>query len=74
MSRTARHDTINHPQHYTEHPSGIECIQVTEHFDFCLGNVIKYVWRAGLKSPDAIEDLKKAEWYLRRAIASRGAK
>jgi hypothetical protein len=61
-------DKINHPAHYTRHPSGVECIRVTEHFDFCLGNTIKYIWRAGLKSPDALEDLQKARWYLNREI------
>jgi len=59
-------DNIN-PQHYKSHPSGIECIQVTEHFNFCLGNAIKYIWRAGLKK-DKLEDLKKAQWYIDREI------
>lgn len=62
------HDPVNHPAHYTYHPSGIECIQVTEYFNFCLGNAIKYLWRAGLKSDNAIEDLRKAEWYIKREI------
>lgn len=52
------------PGHYRQHPSGIECITIAEAFSFNLGNVIKYVWRAGLKSDDAIEDLKKARRYL----------
>jgi hypothetical protein len=60
-------DNVNHPKHYTEHPSGVECIQVTEHMNFCLGNAVKYIWRAGLKK-DAIEDLKKAIWYCEREI------
>lgn len=63
---------VNHPRHYTQHPSGVECIQVTEHMNFCLGNAMKYIWRADLKA-DAIEDLKKAEWYIRREIARREA-
>ena len=63
-------DPINHPQHYTQHPSGIECIQITEHMGFNLGNAIKYIWRADLKE-DAIEDLKKARWYLDREIQKR---
>lgn len=58
---------VEHPKHYTSHPSGIECIQVTEHMDFLTGNIIKYVWRAGLKK-DKLEDLKKARWYLERLI------
>lgn len=61
-------DLVNHPSHYTAHPSGVECIQITEEFTFSLGNAIKYIWRAGLKNTDAIEDLKKAEWYVKREI------
>jgi hypothetical protein len=61
-------DVINHPPHYTAHPSGVECIQVTEHLPFCEGNAIKYLWRAGLKG-DRLEDLRKAAWYVQRAIA-----
>lgn len=61
---------VNHPPHYTAHPSGVECIQITEHMGFCLGNALKYIWRADLKA-DAIEDLKKARWYLDREIARR---
>lgn len=56
-------DPVNHPAHYTNHPSGVECITVTRHMCFNLGNVIKYLWRADLKNSD-IEDLKKARWYL----------
>jgi hypothetical protein len=63
-------DPVNHPQHYTAHPSGIECIQITEHMGFNLGNAVKYIWRADLKN-DAIEDLRKAAWYLNREIARR---
>jgi hypothetical protein len=63
-------DVVNKPKHYTEHPSGIECIQVTEHMGFNLGNAIKYIWRCDLKK-DAIEDLKKAKWYIEREINKR---
>lgn len=63
-------DPINHPAHYTQHPSGVECIEITEHMGFCLGNAFKYIFRAGLKH-DAIEDLKKARWYLEREIKRR---
>jgi hypothetical protein len=65
-----RKDFINHPAHYTTHPSGIECIVITEHMNFCLGNAVKYIWRADLKA-DAIEDLRKAEWYIKREIERR---
>jgi hypothetical protein len=63
-------DDVNHPPHYTKHPSGIECIQVVEWMNFCLGNVIKYVWRADLKGT-GIPDLEKARWYLDREIERR---
>jgi hypothetical protein len=63
-------DAVNNPPHYKAHPSGVECIEIAEHYGFCIGNAIKYLWRAGLKG-DAIEDLKKARWYLDREIANR---
>lgn len=68
-----RADVVNHPSHYTSHPSGIECIQITEHMDFLLGNALKYIWRAGLKD-DPIQDLKKAIFYIEREIALRSGK
>ena len=61
-------DNVNHPKHYTAHPSGVECIEVTEHMNFCVGNAIKYLWRAGLKG-EQVEDLRKARWYIDREIA-----
>ena len=64
------HDSVNKPKHYTSHPSGIDCIQITEHMGFNLGNAIKYIWRADLKD-DAMEDLRKARWYIEREIAKR---
>lgn len=63
---------VNHPPHYTQHPSGVECIQITEHMNFCLGNAVKYIWRAGLKSDDSVEDLKKARFYIEREIKRLG--
>ena len=60
-------DPVEHPSHYTKHPSGVECITVTEHFNFNRGNAIQYVWRAGEKGIE-IEDLKKARWYIDREI------
>jgi hypothetical protein len=67
----AKKDNVNHPKHYTSDPSGIECIDITRHRNFNIGNAIKYLWRAGLKI-DAdkssinkqIEDLEKAVWYI----------
>ena len=63
-------DPVNRPKHYLNHPSGIECIEVTEHMGFCLGNAIKYLWRADLKE-NAISDLRKAIWYINREIEKR---
>jgi len=62
-------EMVNHPTHYNEHPTGIECIDVIEAFNFNLGSSMKYIWRAGLKSPDPIEDINKALWYLDRERA-----
>lgn len=63
-------DNVNRPAHYNGHPSGIECIQITEHMGFNLGNAVKYIWRCDLKQ-DAIEDLEKARWYIDREIKKR---
>ena len=71
MASKNKNDQVNHPKHYTSDPSGIECIDVTRHRNFNIGNAIKYLWRAGLKI-DAdkssinkqIEDLEKAVWYI----------
>lgn len=57
------------PAHYRSHPSGVECIRITEHLGFCLGNAVKYIWRAGEREERTIEDLRKAVWYLEREIA-----
>jgi len=65
-------DNVDHPTHYNRHPSGVECIDVVEHMNFNLGNAMKYIWRADLKK-DAIEDLKKAAWYVEREITRRYA-
>lgn len=68
------HDPINRPEHYTSHPSGVECIAITEHMNFCIGNAIKYLWRAGLKDgTSALEDLQKSRWYVSREIERLGA-
>ena len=60
-------DSVNHPRHYIKHPSGVECIAITQHMSFCLGNAVKYIWRSGEKGKE-IEDLKKAAWYIDREI------
>lgn len=63
-------DPVSHPRHYTSHPSGIECIEVTRHMGFNLGNAVKYIWRADLKG-NSIEDLRKAAWYIGDEIQKR---
>jgi hypothetical protein len=74
-------DAVSHPSHYTSHPSGVECITITKHMNFCRGNAVKYLWRAGRKGDSLdkeIEDIAKAEEYCRiekeRLIALKGAK
>lgn len=62
-------ENVNHPSHYQR--GGLEAIDVIESWDlgFCLGNVVKYIARAGIKDPNKeLEDLKKARWYLDRYI------
>lgn len=67
-----KYDPVQKPIHYNKHPSGIECIQITEHMGFCIGNAMKYLWRADLKG--GIEDLNKAIWYIQREISKRTPK
>jgi hypothetical protein len=73
----AAEDLVNRPTHYTSHPSGVEAIQITRHYDFAIGNAIKYLWRAGLKKDQSkkdrdkeVEDLKKAVFYINDKIAT----
>lgn len=68
-------NNITHPKHYTSHPSGVECIEITRHHNFNIGNAIKYLWRAGIKQEQGksdkekeIEDLQKAVWYIQDYI------
>ena len=68
-------DMVNHPKHYTSHPSGVECIEITRHYCCSIGNAIKYLWRAGLKAEQGmqdrqkeIQDLEKAIWYINDRI------
>lgn len=71
----AKSDPVNHPAHYTSDPSGVECIQITRHRSFNIGNAIKYLWRAGLKESMGqaarakhVEDLRKAIFYINDEI------
>lgn len=70
LKETYMNDPVNHPAHYNEHPSKIECITITEHMGFNLGNAVKYIWRADLKG-QSIQDLQKAVWYINREIVKR---
>jgi len=63
-----RNDPVNHPAHYTSHPSGVECIQITRHMSFSLGNAVKYSWRNKIKHADPLLDLRKACFYIQDAI------
>lgn len=65
-------DLINNPPHYKSHPSGVECIVIVEHMSFNCGNAIKYIWRAGQKHGNLVDDLKKARWYIDREIQRLG--
>ena len=73
-----QHHAVNFPAHYTSDLSGVECIDITRHRNFNVGNAIKYLWRAGLKEPGPkntsgkdkqIEDLQKAVFYINDEIA-----
>lgn len=64
-------DLINHPKHYNAHPSGVECIQVTEHMTFNIGNAVKYLWRCEEKGAHEA-DLRKAKWYIERELQRLG--
>lgn len=73
--QTLTQDNVNHPKWYTQHPSGVECITITRHYCFSIGNAIKYLWRAGLKKEQGlediekeVEDLNKAIWYINDRI------
>ncbi len=70
-------DKVNHPPHYTwlKEKCGVEVIDITRHMDFCKGNAVKYLLRAGYKSEEGyskiqkeIEDLEKAIWYINDKI------
>ena len=81
MTSKNKNDQVNHPKHYTSDPSGIECIDITRHRNFNIGNAIKYLWRAGLKEDKdrklidkQVEDLNKAVWYLADEIHRLGGR
>jgi len=62
-------DQVNNPLHYTSDPSGIECIEITRHRSFNIGNAFKYLWRSGLKyEAKTIQYLEKAIFYIKDEI------
>ena len=66
-------EQVNHPSHYGGVDNPYEAIKVIDawNLDFCLGNVVKYISRAGKKGNNSAEqDLKKALWYLEHEIES----
>lgn len=70
-------DPVEAPAHYNLSPARcgacgdrIECIDITRHMNFCLGNAIKYIWRESLKG-NSVEDLRKAIKYLEFEIGTR---
>ena len=69
VDEIAKNDPVNKPIHYTD--GKIEVIEFIEdkNLGFCLGNAVKYIARAGKKDPaKEVEDLQKAEWYIKRRI------
>jgi len=68
LRKSAPVEAVRHPSHYNSHPSGVECLTIVRHMNFNLGNAIKYIWRAGLKSDNAIQDLEKAAFYIQDEI------
>jgi len=63
-------DAVNNPKHYTSDKSGVECIDISENWSFCLGNALKYLWRSGKKDGEPnVKDLEKAKWYIEREIS-----
>lgn len=63
------YEFVNHPKHYNEHPTGVECIDIIEWMAWNIGTAVKHLWRAGLKpGTDSIQDMRKAIWYIEREI------
>lgn len=68
MTETHYPASVDHPSYYGGVDALIECIDVVENMNFCRGNAIKYLWRAGSKESE-LDDLYKAKWYVEREIA-----
>ena len=59
--------TVYNPKHY-QFSNGAQVIDITENLSFNMGNIVKYVARAGRKTADPLEDLLKAQFYLEREL------
>lgn len=63
------YERVEHPVHYNQHPSGVECITVIECMTFNVGTAMKHLWRAGLKpGASTLDDLQKAARYIQFEI------
>jgi hypothetical protein len=63
-------DPVNKPAHYCSHPSGVECILISEQMNFCVGNAFKYLYRCTEKG-NTLQDLLKAQYYIARELRRR---
>lgn len=63
---TVTDDGVNHPNHYTWHPSGVECIDIIQEFDYNIGAAVGYLWR--YKYKDGVRDLRKAIQHIQFEI------
>ena len=68
------YDEVNHPKHYINNKSGIECIEINENMNFCIGNAVKYIYRNEDKHSDPLLDIEKALWYIDRELSLRETK
>lgn len=64
INRNTVRETVIHPAYYNAHPSGVECVEIAQHFSFNTGNAIKYLWRATAKHALPLEDYEKAITYI----------
>ena len=74
VKKAETHDPVNNPEHYSyQLPDGctLSCIDCCEDMSFNEGNAFKYVFRAGRKTVDCLQDMKKALWYLKRELERR---
>lgn len=64
-----QNDNVNHPKHYTQHPSGVECCDISQWLSGCLAQAFQYVWRAGSKADNPKEqDLEKAIFWIKKEL------